>query len=107
MSEPPRARTELDHDDASLDAEADALASARLERERIGFMWARHELVSALAHDLNQPLAAIVPNANAARRWLAFKPPDMFEASAAVQRIDGEGKRASQLVERVRRQLSI
>lgn len=60
------------------------------------------ELAAAIAHDVKQPLAAVVTNANACARWLALTPPDLDEARAAALRIAAEGRRASAVLDRVR-----
>ncbi len=60
------------------------------------------ELAAAIAHDVKQPLAAVVTNANACVRWLALATPDLEEARAAALRIAAEGKRASDVLDRIR-----
>src|SRR5581483_1825731 len=60
------------------------------------------ELAAAIAHDVNQPLAAVVTNANACARWLALTTPDLDEARAAAFRIAAEGRRASDVLDRIR-----
>jgi C4-dicarboxylate-specific signal transduction histidine kinase len=60
------------------------------------------ELAAAIAHDVKQPLAAVVTNANACARWLALTTPDLEEARAAALRITAEGKRASDVLDRIR-----
>jgi len=60
------------------------------------------QLAASIAHEVNQPLAGVVTNANACLRWLDREVPDLGEASAAVQRIVRDGKRASDVVARVR-----
>ena len=60
------------------------------------------ELTSSIAHEVNQPLAAIVTYANAALRWLGKNPPDLDEVRESVGRIIGDGHRASEVVGRVR-----
>jgi C4-dicarboxylate-specific signal transduction histidine kinase len=60
------------------------------------------ELAAAIAHDVNQPLAAVVTNANACIRWLGNSPPDAGEAAAAASRIVVEGRRASEVLDRIR-----
>jgi signal transduction histidine kinase len=60
------------------------------------------ELTASIAHEVNQPLAAIVTNGEAALRWLGRKEPDLGEAQAALQRIINEGKRASDIITRIR-----
>jgi PAS domain S-box-containing protein len=59
-------------------------------------------LTSSVAHEVNQPLAAIVTNADAALRWLAGKPPDLHEAREALERIVRDGHRAGEVIGKVR-----
>jgi PAS domain S-box-containing protein len=63
------------------------------------------ELAGAIAHELNQPLAAILANAEAARRMLRQGTPDVAEAGAALDDIVQENKRASEVIRRMRRLL--
>jgi signal transduction histidine kinase len=60
------------------------------------------ELTASLAHELNQPIAAAITNANAALRWLAREAPDLTEARKALTRIVGDGTRAAEIIARVR-----
>jgi PAS domain S-box-containing protein len=60
------------------------------------------ELAASIAHEVNQPLAAIVANGNAAARWLDRKEPDVGEAKQALGRMVEEAKRASDIVARIR-----
>lgn len=60
------------------------------------------ELTASLAHEINQPLAAIVANANACRRWLERKVPDYEHARKSLQNIARDGNRASAILQRVR-----
>ena len=60
------------------------------------------ELTTSIAHEVNQPLAAVVTNANACSRWLAAAPPNLGEAVKAVDRIVKDANRASNVVSRVR-----
>ncbi len=55
-----------------------------------------------IAHEVNQPLAAIVTNGNACLRWLARKRPNLQEARQAVERIIRNGNRASKVIKRIR-----
>jgi len=59
------------------------------------------ELASALAHELNQPLTAILSNAQAARRLLASTPPDFAEIRAIVDDIVSDDKRAGEVISRL------
>jgi signal transduction histidine kinase len=60
------------------------------------------EMSASIAHEINQPLAAIVLSANAGLRWLSQKAPNLDEASAALKRIAADGPRAGHVVETVR-----
>ena len=60
------------------------------------------ELTAALAHELNQPLAAILSNARAVRRMLAAKPSDLTEIDRAVDDIIRDDARAVEIVRDVR-----
>jgi C4-dicarboxylate-specific signal transduction histidine kinase len=53
------------------------------------------ELVASIAHEVNQPLAAIVANAESCLSWLGTDPPDMARARKAAERIVKDGYRAS------------
>ncbi|HEY3597927.1 MAG TPA: ATP-binding protein [Paraburkholderia sp.] len=60
------------------------------------------ELSASIAHEVSQPLAAIVTNGEACLRWLDCQPPESEEARASVARMIGEGRRATQIVRRIR-----
>jgi PAS domain S-box-containing protein len=60
------------------------------------------ELAAAITHEVNQPLAAVVANANACMRWLTRDEPDMEEARASAARIVTEARRASDILTRIR-----
>ena len=60
------------------------------------------ELMASIAHEVNQPLAAVVTNGNAALRWLNRPEPDILEAKEAIQRMVEEGTRASEIISRTR-----
>lgn len=59
-------------------------------------------LTASIAHEVNQPLAAIVTNANAALRWLARQPPDLREVQGRIERIVQDGHRADAVIGGVR-----
>jgi len=58
------------------------------------------ELTASLAHEVNQPIAAAVTNANTCLRWLAADTPNLKEARAAAMRIVKDGKRAGEIISR-------
>ena len=64
------------------------------------------ELSGALAHELNQPLTAILSNAQAAQRFLARPAPDLAEVREILQDIVDEDKRAGEIIQRLRKLFS-
>jgi C4-dicarboxylate-specific signal transduction histidine kinase len=60
------------------------------------------ELVASIAHEVNQPLAAIVANAESCLSWLGTDPPDMARARKAAERIVKDGYRASAVLNGIR-----
>jgi signal transduction histidine kinase len=60
------------------------------------------QLTASIAHELNQPLAALVTNAHASLRWLDKVPADIHEVRAAAERIIRDANRASALIARTR-----
>jgi len=59
-------------------------------------------LSASIAHEVRQPLAAMVAQSGAAMRWLAHSTPDLGEVRAALQKIVDAGNRASQIIENLR-----
>jgi signal transduction histidine kinase len=60
------------------------------------------ELTASLAHEINQPLAAIVTNAQVCLRWLMRDVPNLEEVRQAAELIARDGKRASEVITRIR-----
>ena len=60
------------------------------------------ELTASIAHEVNQPLAGVVSNAGASLRWLAGDPPNLERAREAASRIVRDGKRAGEIIARIR-----
>jgi PAS domain S-box-containing protein len=60
------------------------------------------ELAAALAHEIKQPIAASITSANALLRWLAHDPPELERARAAATRIEQDGNRAADVINRLR-----
>jgi len=60
------------------------------------------ELAASIAHEVNQPLMAVVINGDACLEWLAREQPDLQEAREAVGRIIAEGNRAGEIIRRIR-----
>lgn len=81
-------------EDALRDAQADLVHVARLTT--------MGELVASIAHEVNQPLMAIVTNAETCLRWLAKSPPELGEARNAAERIVRNGHRGAEVIRSIR-----
>jgi signal transduction histidine kinase len=80
----------------------EALRAARADLARVRQTMAMGEMAASIAHEINQPLAAIVANGNAGLRWLATETPDVEEARAALKRIVTDGHRAGDVIRSIR-----
>lgn len=60
------------------------------------------QLAASIAHEVNQPIAATVTNANAALRWLGAQPPNTAEVGLGLRRIINDGNRAADVLGRIR-----
>jgi len=60
------------------------------------------ELTATIAHEVNQPLGAVLINAEACQTWLDHKQPNLTEVHAALERIVRDGTRAGEVIRRVR-----
>ena len=85
-----------------LRASEQRLLDAQMELARITRLTALGELTASIAHEVNQPLAAIVANAEACLRWLKRGIPDLDAARRSVEWIIDDGNRASEVIRRVR-----
>jgi len=79
-----------------------ALRNSQAELARVTRFAAMGELTASIAHEINQPLAAVVTNGGASLRWLGMQPPDLDEAREAVKSAIREANRASDVIARVR-----
>jgi signal transduction histidine kinase len=77
-------------------------ASMQAELTRVARLTTMGRLAASMAHEINQPLGAIVANGNAGLRWLAHTPPNNDEARVALDQIVKEGHRASDIIEGIR-----
>lgn len=84
-------------------AEAAAF-EARMQLARMARIQSLSELTASIAHEVNQPLAAITTSGNACQRWLKHEPPNIERALRALQRMIDDAARASLIVERIRHQ---
>lgn len=78
------------------------LHNARAELAHVTRVTALGELSAAIAHEVNQPIAAIVTDARAALNWLAHEPPELEEVRQALYRIGKQGSRAADVIGRIR-----
>ena len=80
----------------------EALHRAQAELAHVTRVTTLGELTASIAHEVNQPLAAIVTNGEACLRWLGRDVPQLDEARTAVERVISDGKRASEVIRRLR-----
>jgi PAS domain S-box-containing protein len=80
----------------------DALRNAEANLARIARMTAMGELVASIGHEVNQPLMAIVTNADACLSWLASDKPQLDQARQAAERIVRDGHRAGDIIKSIR-----
>jgi PAS domain S-box-containing protein len=78
------------------------LSKAQAELAHVTRVMTLGEITASIAHEVNQPLAAVVMSGNACRRWLDADPPNLDEARQAAQRIIDNGNRASDVIRRIR-----
>jgi PAS domain S-box-containing protein len=78
------------------------LHEAQAELAHVTRVTALGELAASIAHEVNQPLAAVVANAAACRRWLDRDPPNLEEARSTMQSIIKDGNRAGEVIQHVR-----
>ena len=81
---------------------AEALREMELELAHANRLETMGQLTASIAHEVNQPIAATVTNAQAALRWLRLDPPDLDEVRQALDRIVRDGVRAGAVVQRIR-----
>jgi PAS domain S-box-containing protein len=79
-----------------------ALHEARTELAHVARLMTMGELTATIAHEVNQPLAALVTNSSACLRWLAREPPAINEARACLDRVVRDGHRAGEVITRIR-----
>jgi len=84
----------------------EALQKTQSELARVVRITTIGELTASIAHEVNQPLAAIVANADACVAWLGLQSPDLVEARAAAERTIQGATRASEVITRIRSLIS-
>src|SRR3989441_5869052 len=80
----------------------EARREAQAELARVSRVTTMGELTASLAHEVNQPIAAAVTNANTCLRWLTRDQPDLEEAREAASRIVRDATRAADIISRIR-----
>ena len=90
--------------DISLRMQAErSLETTRNELTRVSRFTAMGELVASIAHEINQPLSAVITNSDAALRWLTRPTPDLAEVQAALKRVNRDANLASAVIARIRK----
>jgi PAS domain S-box-containing protein len=85
-----------------LRASEKRLLDAQMELARVTRVTTLGELTASIAHEVNQPLAAVVANAEACLRWLDRGTPDLNAVRRSVEWVIDDGNRASEVIRRVR-----
>jgi PAS domain S-box-containing protein len=85
-----------------VEEERERLRRLEAELARVSRLTTLGELTTSIAHEVSQPLGAMVASAGACARWLAADPPAMAEARAALDNIVADGKRAREVIARIR-----
>jgi PAS domain S-box-containing protein len=80
----------------------EALARAQMELAHVSRLTTLGELTTSIAHEVSQPLAGMMASAGAGARWLAAEPPDITAARATLDSIAADGKRARDVIARIR-----
>ena len=85
-----------------LRASEQRLLDAQMELAHVTRMTTLGELTASISHEVNQPLAGVIANAEACLRWLNRETPDLDAARRSVKWIIEDGNRASEVIRRVR-----
>jgi C4-dicarboxylate-specific signal transduction histidine kinase len=80
----------------------EALREVQADLARVSRVTTMGELTASLAHEVNQPIAAAVTNANSCFHWLAGDVRNLDKAHAAAMRIVQDGTRAAEIIRRIR-----
>jgi signal transduction histidine kinase len=80
----------------------EALLKVQAELAHVARVTTLGELTASIAHEINQPLSAVVNNANAGLRWLSGESPNIDEAREAIRRILRDGNRAAEVISKTR-----
>lgn len=98
----PAAVLQINTDITERKRAAENLVSMQNQLAHMARVTTMGELAASIAHEINQPLAAVVTNGNACLRWMNLAEPNLDEARAAIAAIVQQGKRASDIIARIR-----
>lgn len=92
---------------ALMDVTASKVAEEALHRSQVELAHVTRvttlgELAASIAHEVNQPLAAVSVSSEASLHWLRHDPPDLKEVQQCIERIRSEARRASEVILRIR-----
>jgi PAS domain S-box-containing protein len=80
----------------------EALQQAQADLARLNRVMLLGEMTASIAHEVNQPISAVITNAHAGLRWLEARRPDLEEVRQALSRVVRDGNRAGQVIDRIR-----
>jgi PAS domain S-box-containing protein len=80
----------------------EALHQAQADLARLNRVMLLGEMTASIAHEVNQPISAVITNAHAGLRWLDARRPDLEEVRQALSRIVRDGNRAGDVIDRIR-----
>src|SRR5262249_18507158 len=93
---------EINRDTTDRKRAEEALHKAQADLAHVTRVLTMGELTASIAHEVNQPLAAVVTNSNACLRWLGGDPPNLDEVRECLRRIIRDGTRAGEVIKRIR-----
>ncbi|HYS00679.1 MAG TPA: PAS domain S-box protein [Gemmatimonadales bacterium] len=80
----------------------EALRATQAKLSRASKIATVSELAASIAHEISQPLAALVANGHAIQRWLSAEPPNLERAGRTAERVIRDGNAAAEVVNRIR-----
>lgn len=80
----------------------EAFQQAQADLARLNRVMLLGEMTASIAHEINQPIAAVITNANAGLRWLGARQPDLDEVRQALARIARDGTHSGEVIGRIR-----
>ena len=97
-----RSNEQLESEIAERKRAEEAVHKTQADLAHLTRVMTMSELATSIAHEVNQPLAAIVTNGAAGMRWLGAEPPNIERARDSMTRMISEGNRASEVIKRIR-----